>query len=103
MKILVRDFNAKLERENIFKPTIENENRHHDTDDNSVRIVNYDTSMKLVAKSTKFLHRNIHKFTLTSPNGKTHKEIAHILIDRRWNSSILDVGSIRRAEYDIDH
>jgi len=91
MKILIGDFNAKLGREDIFKPTIGNENLHQDRDDNSVRTVNYATSMKLVAKSTMFPHRNIHKFTLTSPNGKTHKEIDHILIDSRWNLSILHV------------
>jgi len=27
-----------------------------------------------------FLHRNIHKYTWTSPDGKTHKQIEHILV-----------------------
>ena len=31
MKILLGDFNAKLEREDIFKPTIGNESVHQDT------------------------------------------------------------------------
>jgi len=30
-----------------------------------------------------FLHQNINKYTWTSPDGKTHNKIDHILIDRR--------------------
>jgi hypothetical protein len=35
--------------------------------------------------------RNVHKFTWTSPDGNTHNQIDHILIDRRRHSSVLDV------------
>jgi len=41
-----------------------------------------------------FPHRNIYMYTWNSPDGKTHKQIDHILRDRRWYSSILDVRSI---------
>jgi hypothetical protein len=36
------------------------------------------------------------------PDGKTHSQIDHILIDRKWQSSILDVRSCRRADCDTD-
>ena len=52
-------------------------------------LVNFATSENLVVKSTMFPHQNIHKYTWTSRDGKTHKQIDHILIDRRWESSIL--------------
>jgi len=48
-------------------------------------------------------HRNIHKYTWTSPDGKTHKQIDHILIDRRWHPSVLDVRRFRVANCDTDH
>ena len=62
MKFLLGDFNAKVGRENIFKPTIRNK-RLQDSNDNGVRIVNFATSKNLVVKSTMFPHRNIHKYT----------------------------------------
>jgi len=40
MKILFGNFNAKVGRENIFKPKIGKGSLHHNIDDNGVRIVN---------------------------------------------------------------
>jgi hypothetical protein len=44
-----------------------------------------------------FPRRGIHKYTWTSPGGKkTHKQIDHILIDRRRHSSVIGVPTRRR-------
>jgi endonuclease/exonuclease/phosphatase family metal-dependent hydrolase len=91
MKILLGDFNAKVGREDIFKPTTGNENLHEISNDNGVRVVYFATLKNLTVKSTMFPHRNIHKFTWTFPDGKTHNQNDHILIDRRLQSSILHV------------
>jgi hypothetical protein len=40
MKILLGDFNAKVGREDIFKPTIGNESSHEISNDSGVRVVN---------------------------------------------------------------
>jgi hypothetical protein len=71
-KILSGDFNAKVGREDIFKPTIGNENLHDISNDNGVRLVNVATSKSLRLKSTMFPHRNIHKCTWTSPDGSLY-------------------------------
>jgi endonuclease/exonuclease/phosphatase family metal-dependent hydrolase len=103
MKILLGDFNTKVGRENIFKPTIENESLHQDSNDNGVRLVNFATSKNLVVKSTVFPHRNIYKYTWASPDRNTHNQIDHILIDRIRQSSIPDVRSFRGADCDTYH
>ena len=77
-----------------------NEGLHQDSNDNGVRIVNF---AALVVKSTMFPHRNFHKYTWTSPDEKIHNLTDHILIDRRWHSSILDVRSFRGADCDTDY
>jgi len=95
MRILLGDFNAKLRRKDTFKPTIGNESLQQDSNDNGVRIVNFATSKNLVVKSTMFPHQNSHKYSWTSPDGKTHNQIDHILMDRRCHSSTLNVQSVR--------
>jgi len=68
-----------------------------------VRLVNFATSENPVVKSTMFPHRNIHKYTWTSLDGKTHNQIDPVMIDRRWHSSVLDVGRFRGVDCDTDH
>jgi len=46
MKMLLGDFNAKVGRENIFRPTTGQEILHKDSNDNGVRLVNFATSKK---------------------------------------------------------
>jgi endonuclease/exonuclease/phosphatase family metal-dependent hydrolase len=103
MKILLGDFNAKVGREEIFKQIIRNESLHEISNDNRIRLVNFATSKNLRVKSTMFPHRNIHKYTWTSPDGKTHNQIDRILVDRRRHSNVLDVRPFRSADCGSDH
>jgi hypothetical protein len=103
MKILMGDFNAKVGREDIFKPTIGNESLHEASNDNGVRAVNFSTSRNLILKSTTFPQRNIRKHTWTFPDGVTHNQIDHVLIDKRHHSNISGVQSFRGANCDTDH
>ena len=102
MKILLRDFNVKVGRENAFKPTNGNKSLHHGSNDNGVRIVKFATPKNLFLNRTMFPHGDIHKYTWTSPVGKIHTQIVYILIDRRWHSSVLDVRSFREAGCNTD-
>jgi hypothetical protein len=102
VKILLGDFNAKVGRENISKPTIGNESLHDISNDSGVRIVNFATSKNLVVK---VLCSLIAKFINTPGRllRETHNQIDHILIDRRRHSSVLDVRSFRGADCGTDH
>jgi hypothetical protein len=70
--------------------------------DNRVRVLNFATSKNLTVKSTTFPHCYIHKHTWTSPDGVTHSQIDHVLIDKR-HSNILDVLSFGGADCVTDH
>jgi hypothetical protein len=72
MKILLGDFNVKEVKEDIFRSTVGNESLHEITNDNGV--VNFVTSKNMIARSTMFPNRNVHKFTWTSPDGKTRNQ-----------------------------
>jgi hypothetical protein len=71
MKMLLGDFNVKVGRERVFKPTIGHESLHEISDDNGVRVVNFATVKNLIVRSAMYPHRNIHKLTWTSLAGNT--------------------------------
>jgi hypothetical protein len=70
MKIILGEFNEKVGKEDIFKLTNGNVSLHEISNDNGRRLVYHATSKNLRFKSTLFPHRNIHKYTWTSPDGK---------------------------------
>lgn len=102
-KIIIGDFNAKVGRESVYRGVIGLHSLHTKTTDNGVRMIHFAASRELIVSSTCFPHKNIHKGTWTSPNGKTTNQIDHVLIDSRHASNILDVRSYRGANIDSDH
>jgi hypothetical protein len=54
MKILLGDFNAKVGKEDIFKPMIHNESLHEASNDNGIRVVNFAASKNLIVKAQNF-------------------------------------------------
>jgi hypothetical protein len=63
MKILFRDFNAKVGGENIFKPTIGNESLHQDITYIGFRIVNSAATKILVLRARQSYTETFHKET----------------------------------------
>jgi hypothetical protein len=77
IKNLLRDFNAKVVRQDIFKTTIGNESLHEISIDDGVTVVNFSTSKNLTVKSTMFPHRNIHKYIIQFLNPPTQHTITN--------------------------
>jgi hypothetical protein len=71
MKNLLADFNAKVGRQDILKPTTDNESLHEISNNNGVNVVNFATSKNLSQKYDVPTSHNIHKYTWMSPDGKT--------------------------------
>jgi hypothetical protein len=56
MNILLGDFNAKVGREDILKPTSGDESLNKISNDNGVRVVDSATSKNTIVKSKTFPH-----------------------------------------------
>ena len=103
IKILLGDFNAQVGQEQYLRPTIGKNSLHKESNDNGIRLVDFATSNGLVVGSTMFPHKNIHKGSWTSPDGKTVNQIDHVLIDVHHKSDLEDVRTYRGANMDSDH
>jgi hypothetical protein len=57
----------------------------------------------MVVASTLYNHKDIHIMTWKSPDGQTHNQIDHLLIDAQHVSKVMDVRTFRGANIDSDH
>ncbi|XP_008178185.1 craniofacial development protein 2-like [Acyrthosiphon pisum] len=103
VKILLGDFNAKIGQEPIFSPTIGSNSLHLNSNDNGTRLINFAMARGMVVSSTTFPHKNIHKQTWVSPDGRTRNQIDHIVVDGRFKRCIMDVRSMRGSSGISDH
>jgi hypothetical protein len=82
-KILLGDFNAKVGREDIFKPTIGNESLHEINNDNGVRVVNFATTKNMTVKRQWQYTGVSGQLYLQpySPRRKIHRHLFHRRLD----------------------
>jgi len=94
IKIVLRDWNAKVGREEIYQGVIGRHSRYLNTNNNGQRLVHFAAAKNMVVSSTCSPHKEIHKQTWRSPDGKTNTQMDHILIDKRNANSMLDVNHV---------
>lgn len=75
VQIILGDFNAKIGREECFKPIIGRHSLHQLSNVNGCRLIDLATGRNLRVKSTMFPHKNIHKGTWRSPDGRHVNQI----------------------------
>jgi len=101
--ILLGDFNAKIGKEECFRPIIGVHSLHQISNNNGCRLVDLATGKGLKIKSTMFPHKEVHKGTWRSPDGRYVNQIDHILVNSRFSNCILDVRTFRGADCGSDH
>lgn len=102
-KIVIGDFNAKIGKETMYRPTIGKESLHRETNENGSMLVTFASNKNMVVSSTMFPHKNIHKQTWMSPCGRIKNQIDYVLVDNRIRSSVTDIRSMRGSSAISDH
>lgn len=80
--------NAKVGKESSFRRTIEPGSLHNTSNENGIRLVDFACSKDFIISSTYLPRKDIYKHTWKSPDGRTHNQIDHILINKRYSSCI---------------
>ena len=66
-------------------------------------MIQFAISKGLNVRSTTFPHKDIHKETWYSADGRTANQIDHILISNRFRSAVTDIRALRGPDIGSDH
>jgi hypothetical protein len=101
-KILVGNCNAKIGRQEIFKPVTQKWSLHETTNENGISATGFDDDDNN-NNNKYFPHRNIHKETQQSPDGRTNNQTDHVLVHGRHAYSMMNARRCRGADCDMHH
>ena len=103
MILLMGDLNAKIGSNNANREEVMGKFGVEVMNDNGERLCDFCIANGLVITGTLFLHKEIHKLTWRSPDGKTVNQIDHAMVNGRMRTSILDTRVMRGADVYSDH
>ena len=104
VKILMGDLNAKIDGDRTgMELVVGPHGSAQKTNNNGERLLLFCSVNSLAVANTFFAHKDIHKKTWRSPDGKTNNEIDYLCISQRWKTSIKDVKACRGADVGSDH
>ena len=103
MIVLMGDLNAKIGSNNANREEVMGKFGVGVMNDNGARLCDFCSANGLVITGTLFPHKEIHKLTWRSPDGKTVNQIDHVMVNGRMRTSILDTRVMRGADVYSDH
>jgi len=86
IKIILGDFNAKVGKESIYKPTNGNESLRNETNNNRIKMIQF-----AICKCKNY---NVSTYRY-SADDRTTNQIDHVLISNRFRSAITDIRALR--------
>ncbi|XP_055384430.1 craniofacial development protein 2-like [Condylostylus longicornis] len=101
--IIAGDLNAKIGRERCIQQVAGRFSLHNETNENGRRLYQFANENNLRIRSTAFERKNIHKGTWKVPERNVVNQIDHVLISKRWATSIIDVRTYKGANCDSNH
>ena len=103
MIVVIRDLNAKLGDNNTNREEVMGKFGVGAMNDNGERLCDFCSANGLVITGTIFPHKEIHKLTWRSPDGKTVNQIDHVMVNGRMRTSILETEVMRGEDVYSDH
>jgi len=98
IKIIRGDFNAKVGKEEMYKPTTGNESLHNETNNNGIKMIQFAISNGFNVRRSTFPYKDIHKETWYTVDGRIVNQIDHVLISKRFISAITDIRALRGTD-----
>ncbi len=95
MIVVMGDMNAKVGYNNTNREEVMGKFGIGVMNDNGERLCDFGSANGLVITGTIFPHKEIHKLTWRSPDGRTGNRIDHVLVNGRMKTSILDTRVMR--------
>ncbi|XP_068717264.1 craniofacial development protein 2-like [Montipora capricornis] len=101
--LITGDLNAKVGKGTPGEREVLGQHGTGDRNENGEWLCEFLEMNGLVITGTIFPHKEIHKATWTSPNGRTKNQIDHTMIAKEYRSSVMDTVVRRGADVGSDH
>ena len=104
MFLIVGDWNAKVgARQEGASGIVGKHGLIRERNDNGDRFVSFCAWNNLTITSTMFPHKDVYKYTWTSPDGQYQNQIDHVAIRSQFKRSVQDTRVHRGADVGSDH
>ena len=103
MLIITGDMNAKVGNLVNGLGRVMGQHGLGTVNDNGERLKEFCDFNEMVITGTVFPHKEIHKQSWMSPDGRTKNQIDHTLVNRKFRTSVLDTRAMRSADVASDH
>ena len=95
--VVMGGLNAKVGNNNTNREEVMGKFGIGVMNDNGERLCDFCSTNGFIVTGTIFPHKDIHKLTWRSPDGRTVNRIDHVLVNRNMRTSIFDTRIITRA------